>query len=139
MPGSSSTSRIFAVSLIGFFLCWRLRPPACKAGGRKTCSLCRRSPPKFFLPWPAPGGAQSPVPDPSLPDFHCSEGEKNRQKLPDETPPESLARCRKRLPSRRWDEKHSGAAVRLSRGIAWWRGALTYAVPHAATPFRPEA
>src|ERR1700722_14362701 len=139
MPGSSSTNRIFAGSLIGSFLCWRLPPPACKAGGRKTCSLCRHSPPRFFLPWPAPGGAQSPVPVPCLPDFHCREGEKNRQKLPDETPPESPARCRKHLPLRHWDEKHSDAAVLLIRRIAWWPGVPTYAVRRAATPFRREA
>src|SRR5208282_6395965 len=138
MPGSSSTSRIFAASLIGSFLCWRLLPPACKAGGRKTCSLRRRSPPRFFLPWPEPGGERSPGPAPCLPDFRCPEGERNHQKLPDETPPESPARCRKHLPSPRWDETHSGVFVLLSRKTAWWRGAPTYAVPHAATLFRPE-
>src|SRR5215831_3303230 len=100
MPGSSSTSRIFAVCFIDVFLCWGRQLPACKGSGKKTYNPHPdRSRPIFYRPCLAQDGERLPDPIPCRPDFGCREGGKSRRKLPDETPREFRGQYLTHLPS----------------------------------------
>src|SRR5215469_1011327 len=90
MPGSSSTSKIFAVCFIDVvFLCWGPQQPVYTESETKTCNLRPdHFRPIFYRPSPVPGGARLPDLIPSPPDFRCREGGKSRRKLLNEIPRE---------------------------------------------------
>src|SRR5581483_6778285 len=97
MPGSSSTRRMLGFGAV------LIAPPqkpsdVAASGMRICCPNPIRSPPRFFLRRPAPGGGQWQVQAP------CHQTEcrleavgKNRQKSLDEIPDRFPARCLKRL------------------------------------------
>src|SRR5947209_16393570 len=96
MPGSSSTSRILAVSLIGSFPCSPTWRTVYRESEKKICSqLLVHSQPIFYRPCRPPGDARWTGLVPCLPHFRCPEGERSHRKLRDEIPPEFRDPCRK--------------------------------------------